>query len=132
MFAAIVGLMVGYWLISRLMAGTPPDAGATGSAGREGASRGSARGSNQQQSHQRQAPPEPESGPDPEAWHVILGVSPNAPAEQIRAAYKSLIRQYHPDKVASLGEDLRTLAERKSKQINAAYQQVQALRGGRF
>ena len=29
--------------------------------------------------------------------------------------------EYHPDKVASLGKEIRELAERKSKEINAAY-----------
>jgi DnaJ-domain-containing protein 1 len=30
--------------------------------------------------------------------------------------------EYHPDKVASLGPELRALAEKKSKEINAAYE----------
>jgi DnaJ like chaperone protein len=50
--------------------------------------------------------------------------------EEIQAAYKSLIRQYHPDKVASLGEELRNLAEQKSKAINVAYKEAQETRGG--
>ncbi|MHC1769408.1 MAG: DnaJ family molecular chaperone [Verrucomicrobiia bacterium] len=31
------------------------------------------------------------------------------------------MRQYHPDNVASLGPELRELAERKAKQINEAF-----------
>ena len=54
-------------------------------------------------------------------WFVVLKVSQHATAEEIHTAYRSLIRQYHPDKVATLGEELRALAEQKSKSINAAY-----------
>lgn len=32
--------------------------------------------------------------------------------------------QYHPDKVASLGPELRDLCERKTKEINTAYDQA--------
>jgi DnaJ like chaperone protein len=48
-------------------------------------------------------------------------MSKNASQEQIVAAYKQKIRQYHPDKVAQMGAEIRELAEFKSKQINAAY-----------
>jgi len=54
-------------------------------------------------------------------WHMILQVSENANLDEVTKSYKRLISQYHPDKVESLGEDLRALAERKSKQINSAY-----------
>jgi len=57
-----------------------------------------------------------------EQWFEILKVSPNATLDEINIAYKTLIRQYHPDKVASLGDELKSLAEEKSKSINAAYQ----------
>lgn len=56
-----------------------------------------------------------------EQWFEILKVSSDASIDEINIAYKSLIRQYHPDKVASLGDELKTLAEEKSKSINAAY-----------
>ena len=54
-------------------------------------------------------------------WYRILGVREAATREEITAAYKKLITQYHPDKVAQMGEEIRALAEAKSKQINAAY-----------
>lgn len=52
----------------------------------------------------------------------VLGVAPHASREEIQAAFKQLARQYHPDRVASLGEEFRHLAERRMKAINAAYQ----------
>lgn len=57
-------------------------------------------------------------------WPTILGVAPDASTEEIRRAYKSLMSQYHPDKVASLGPELRDLCERKTKEINTAYDQA--------
>lgn len=55
-------------------------------------------------------------------WYRILGVPENATREAIAAAYKKKISQHHPDKVAQMGEEIRALAEAKSKQINAAYE----------
>jgi hypothetical protein len=40
---------------------------------------------------------------------------------QIRSKYINLVSLYHPDKVQHLGPELKELAERKSKEINAAY-----------
>lgn len=34
------------------------------------------------------------------------------------------VSEYHPDKVATLGEELRKLAEEKTKQINEAYEHL--------
>ncbi len=55
-------------------------------------------------------------------WYRILGVREAATREEITAAYKKLISQYHPDKVAQMGTEIRAVAEAKSKQINAAYE----------
>jgi DnaJ like chaperone protein len=54
-------------------------------------------------------------------WYRILGVRENSTREEIVAAYKKMISQYHPDKVAQMGPDIRAVAEAKTKQINAAY-----------
>ena len=63
-----------------------------------------------------------------ETWHRVLNINPNASLDEIRAAYQSLISQYHPDKVATLGAEVRALAERKSKEITAAYQEALRLK----
>ena len=55
-------------------------------------------------------------------WFRILEVPESAGREQISAAYRQKIGQYHPDKVAQLGPEIRAVAEAKSKQINAAYE----------
>ena len=42
---------------------------------------------------------------------------------------RKLASQYHPDKVASLGPELRELAERKSREITQAYREVMRAHG---
>lgn len=56
--------------------------------------------------------------------HAVLGVPHSASSEAIRAAYRARMMEYHPDKVAHLGEDLQKLAHEKSQQIQSAYQQL--------
>jgi len=51
----------------------------------------------------------------------ILGIRPGASREEIKAAYREQIKLYHPDKVASLGEELRNVANRMSASITGAY-----------
>lgn len=107
----ILGLVVGYCLVSYLM------------------SRGKATSA-----AARQPPPDPwqgsawsESGqgaradPITPAWHEVLGVPESASREQMDQAYRLRMSQYHPDKVARLGEDIQRLAEQRAKEINAAY-----------
>ena len=42
-------------------------------------------------------------------------------SDQLRAAYRQRMSQYHPDKVSSLAPEFRELAESKSKEINRAF-----------
>jgi DnaJ like chaperone protein len=60
------------------------------------------------------------TGP-PEHPCDVLGVKPDASAEQIRAAYTQLMLKYHPDRVAHLGEEFQRLAHRKTLAITDAY-----------
>jgi DnaJ domain len=50
-----------------------------------------------------------------------LGVSKEAGAEEISAAYRKLARSHHPDKVANLEPEAREYSEQRMKEINAAY-----------
>lgn len=56
--------------------------------------------------------------------YEILEVSPNAGPEEIKAAYRKLASQYHPDKVAHLGREFQELAEQRFKEIQQAYQKL--------
>jgi DnaJ-domain-containing protein 1 len=62
------------------------------------------------------------------AWYEVLAVSETATLEQIKEAYKRQMSQYHPDKVAEMAVEIRDLAEMRSKEINAAYEQAIKLR----
>ncbi|SMD04101.1 Protein of unknown function [Desulfocicer vacuolatum DSM 3385] len=71
------------------------------------------------QSHRQSWAKEPSEGE--KSPHDILGVSPDATPGEIREAYITLAKQYHPDKVAHLGEELQILAEKRFKEIQQAY-----------
>ena len=48
----------------------------------------------------------------------VLGLSIEAAPDEVKSAFKKKIKEYHPDKVARLGEKLRVIAEKESKKIN--------------
>jgi DnaJ like chaperone protein len=62
-------------------------------------------------------------------WYEILNVGSDSTPAEIKYSYRTLMSQYHPDKVATLGAELKAVAERKSKEINAAYEEGMRLRG---
>ena len=49
-----------------------------------------------------------------------MGVPQDATREQITRAYRDLMTGCHPDKVAHLSPQLRKVAEREAKKLNAA------------
>jgi len=57
-----------------------------------------------------------------------LGLTREASDAEVDLAYRRLISQYHPDKVAGAAPELRAQAERKARQINAAYDRIKTLR----
>ena len=54
--------------------------------------------------------------------YKTLGVSPESSDDQINAAYRKLVKQYHPDRY--VGNPLSELAAEKIKEINAAYDTI--------
>ena len=54
--------------------------------------------------------------------YSILGVARGASEEEIKKAYKTLSRKYHPD--ANINNPNRDQAEERFKEIQAAYKQI--------
>jgi DnaJ-domain-containing protein 1 len=59
-----------------------------------------------------------------ENWIRILGVSESATIQEVKEAYKMLIKQNHPDRVQGMSQAFKKLAEVETKKINAAYRQA--------
>lgn len=60
--------------------------------------------------------------------YKVLGVKPSATDAQVKKAYRKLVIENHPDRVATLGDDIRRAAEKKLQQINEAKEKVWAAR----
>ena len=58
--------------------------------------------------------------------YKVLGVDPNATDEEIKKAYRALVKQYHPDNYTD--NPLADLAAEKMKAINEAYDEIQKMR----
>jgi DnaJ like chaperone protein len=61
--------------------------------------------------------------------YIILGVRSDASDEEVKAAFRKMAKQYHPDRVAHLGEEYARLAGEKFAQVAAAYDAVRKERG---
>lgn len=59
-----------------------------------------------------------------EDWIRVLGVSESATIAEVKQAYKTLIKQNHPDRVQGMSQAFKKLAEIETKKINAAYRQA--------
>jgi DnaJ like chaperone protein len=64
-----------------------------------------------------------------EEAYKVLEVSPDATDQEVRAAYRQLALKHHPDRVATLGEDVKKAAEEKFQQINNAKEKIYKARG---
>lgn len=63
--------------------------------------------------------------------YEVLGVNAQASDAEVTKAYRRLMSQNHPDKLAAKGlpESMKTVAEEKTRQIRAAYEAIREARG---
>ena len=59
-------------------------------------------------------------GPTPESVFEIPS-GQKLSADELKSRYHELLKQSHPDRVASMGPEFKKLAEKKTKEINEAY-----------
>lgn len=61
--------------------------------------------------------------------YQILEISPDASDDEVKKAYRTLAKKYHPDRVAHLGDDMRKAAEEKFSRLSQAYDNIRKSRG---
>lgn len=69
---------------------------------------------------------------EPDDPYLVLGVPHDAPFEDVRIAYRRLMREHHPDRMASAKSaprDYESIATEKAAAITSAYARIRAERG---
>ena len=60
---------------------------------------------------------------------VILGIEQNASNEELKNAYRRLVKKYHPDKSMQKDDETRKQDAVKILEINEAYESIKKMRG---
>lgn len=65
----------------------------------------------------------PDADPDP---YTVLGVAPDTPYDEVRAAWKALVRENHPDAMIARGlpKEAITMAKHRMNDINRAWEEI--------
>ena len=115
-----------FWLLGQVLRRTMASKGR----GRYGQGRPGPQPGDQNEPNANGAGPGSSHGPpSAKSPYEVLEVPPNASVEEMRAAYRRKVQQYHPDKVAGMGPEIREVAERRMKEINAAYEELKRRHG---
>lgn len=61
--------------------------------------------------------------------YKTLEIEPTVSDDEIKKAYRTMAKKYHPDKVNDLGEDIKKSATEKFRSINEAYESLKKQRG---
>jgi DnaJ like chaperone protein len=64
-------------------------------------------------------------------FYRILGVTADASQDEIKARYRSLVKEFHPDRIAAKGlpDEFTEFAETKFREIQEAYEAIKKERG---
>ena len=65
---------------------------------------------------------------DPNWAYAVLEIEPTASDEEVKKAYRRMAMKYHPDKVATAGEEIKQKATEKFRAVNEAYEHIKLLR----
>ena len=68
-------------------------------------------------------------GQDVNSAYRVLEIDTSVSDDEVKKAYKKMAIKHHPDKVESLGDDVKKAAEEKFKAIVAAYETIKKERG---
>ena len=66
---------------------------------------------------------------NPDSAYKILEIDRNATTSEIKTAYRTMVKKYHPDKLQHMDEVYRKGAEEKFRKVQEAYEKIQAERG---
>ena len=78
----------------------------------------------------RQAPSPSQPKMEETPFWEILEVPKEATLTEIKKAYLQKLKDYHPDRVADMGPEIKQLAEQKTSQIVKAFNEAQKIRNG--
>lgn len=68
-------------------------------------------------------------GTSVEDAYKVLEIDSTATDDEVKKAYRRMAMKHHPDKVATLGDDVKKAAEEKFKKISEAYDKIKKERG---
>jgi len=60
-----------------------------------------------------------------ESSYKILEITKSSTDDEVKKAYRKMVKKYHPDKLRHLGEEHSKGAEEKFRQVQKAYEHIQ-------
>lgn len=66
---------------------------------------------------------------NPDSAYKILEIERSATTSEIKTAYRTMVKKYHPDKLQHMDEVYRKGAEEKFRKVQEAYEQIQKEKG---
>ncbi len=80
--------------------------------------------------HQQQEQQYSSTYSDKSDYHYeVLGLDENATESEIKKAYRTLVKKYHPDRLVNASEQDINIAKEKFQKIQTAYEKIKAERG---